>query len=103
MESAIDSLLTEIRFKIIAILRTRGYYSMPALIAQFKSHIWGHMETHMGNFFHASDYPLAKIDHEQNRFLRELFRNSQGHFLRKIWTPGFSKSHSFHMSNYIFS
>ena len=40
MDSAIDLLLTKIRPKITAILRTRGYYSVPDLITQFKTHIW---------------------------------------------------------------
>ena len=72
MDSAIDSLLSKIRPKITAILRTRGYHSVPDLITQFKTHIWGLMEANMGGIFHATSTRLAKIDHEQDRFLREL-------------------------------
>jgi len=72
MESAIDLLLTRIRPKIKAILRTRGYHSISDLIMQFKTHIWGLMEAHMGGIFHATSTRLDKIDHVQDRFLREL-------------------------------
>ena len=72
MESAIDALLTKIRPKIKAILRTRGYHSVSDLIMQFKTHIWGLMEANMGGIFHATSTRLDKIDREQDRFLREL-------------------------------
>ena len=41
MESAVDEVLKKIRPKTTAILRTRGYYSVPALILQFKTFVWG--------------------------------------------------------------
>ena len=72
MQTAVDQLMTKINPKITVILRTRGYYSVPQLIVQFKTHIWGLMEAHMGGIFHATNSLLAKIDRAQNRFLREL-------------------------------
>ena len=39
MHSCIDQFLSKIRPKIKAILRTRGFYSTPDLIIQFKAHI----------------------------------------------------------------
>ena len=62
MLTAIDQLLTRIRPKITAILRTRAYYSVPQLITQFKTHIWGLMEANSGGIFHAATHLLAKID-----------------------------------------
>ena len=87
MDSAIDLLLTKIRPKITAILRTRGYYSVPDFITQFKTHIWGLMEANMGGIFHASSYRLAKIDHAQDRFLRELGLSAEQAFLEFNFAP----------------
>ena len=39
MESAIDQLSAKINPKIIAILRTGAYYSVPQLLMQFKTYI----------------------------------------------------------------
>ena len=82
MDSAIDLLLTKIRPKIRAILRTHGYYSVPELITQFKTHIWGLMEANTGGIFHASSYRFAKIDHTQDRFLRELGLSAEQAFMK---------------------
>ena len=41
MHSAIDQLLSKIRPKSTAILRTRGYYSTTELINQYKTYVWG--------------------------------------------------------------
>jgi hypothetical protein len=72
MHSCVEQVLSQIRPKITAILRTRGFYTTPELFKQFKTHIWGLMEMHSGGFFHAATSLLEKFDHAQNRFLREL-------------------------------
>ena len=72
MHSAIDHVLSKIRPKITAILRTRGYYATPDLILQFKMHIWSLIEGNMGGYFHAAASLLEKIDDAQNRFIRDL-------------------------------
>jgi len=87
MHTAIDLLLTKIRPKITAILRTRAYYSVPELLSQFKTHIWGLMEANMGGIFHAATYLLAKIDHTQVRFLRELRLSAEQAFLEFNFAP----------------
>ena len=69
MHSCVEQVLSQIRPKITAILRTRGFYSVPELFKQFKTHIWGLMEMHSGGFFHAATSLLEKFDHAQNRFL----------------------------------
>ena len=48
MHSAIEQLLSQIQLKITPILRTRAYYPIPDLIGQFKTHIWGLIEAHLG-------------------------------------------------------
>ena len=72
MHPCIDQLLAKIRPKITAILRARGFYSIPDLVSQFKSHIWGLIEFNIGGYFHAASSLLEKIDHAQNRFFNEL-------------------------------
>jgi len=87
METCIEQLLSKIRPKITAILRTRAYYSVPDLVTQFKTHIWGLIEAHMGGYFHAASYMLAKIDHAQNRFLHALGLSPDQAFLEFNFAP----------------
>ena len=72
MHSAIDQVLSKIRPKITAILRTRGYYGTSDLILQFKTHVWGLIEINIDGYFHACSTLFAKIDSAQNHFLHEL-------------------------------
>jgi len=72
METCIGQLLVKIRSKITAILRTRGFYNIPDLVSQFKTHVWGLIEVNIGGYFHAASSLLEKIDHAQNRFFHEL-------------------------------
>ena len=67
MQTCIEQLLAKIRPKITAILRTRGFYNIPDLVSQFKTHIWGLIEVNIGGYFHAAS-SLLEIDHAQNRF-----------------------------------
>ena len=91
MDEAIDKILSQVRPKVHAILRTRRHYEVRDLIDQFKTHVWSLMEIHTGAIFHASDYLLAKIDNVQRSFLRELgVEEEQGggeqrHSASKVW------------------
>ena len=87
MHSAVEQLMSKIRPKITAILRTRGYYSTADLVLQFKSHIWGLIEAHIGGYFHAATSLLDKIDAAQNRFLRELGLSPAQAFLEFNFAP----------------
>ena len=87
MRSAVEQVLSKIRPKITAILRTRGYYSTPNLMFQFKTHIWRLIETNMGAYFHACSSLLEKIDAIQNRFLRELDMTPEHAFLEYAFAP----------------
>ena len=87
MHSAIEQLLSKIRPKITAILRTRSFYSVPELVCQFKTHIWGLVEANNGGYFHASFSLLAKLDHAQTRFLHELGLTREQAFLEYNFVP----------------
>ena len=78
MHTAIDQLLAKIRPKCTAILRTRGSYSSPELINQYKSHDWCLVDLHVGGYFHAATSLLDKVDQVQRNFLHKLeFQNTQ--------------------------
>ena len=87
MHSAIDQLLSRIRPKVTAILRTRAYYSVPQLIDQFKTHIWGLIECNSGGYFHAANSLLVKVDKVQTRFLKELDLTEEQAFLDFNFAP----------------
>ena len=72
MDKAIEKILSQVKPKVQAILRTRAHYATRDLIGQFKTHIWSLLEMHSGGIFHASDHLLDKFDDVQRRFLREL-------------------------------
>ncbi len=67
MTQAIDKILSQMRPKRQAILRTKPHYCVKELI-----HVWGIVETHSGAIFHASDYLLDKLDSAQRHFLNEV-------------------------------
>ena len=74
MQTAIDQLLSKIRPKSTAILRTRGYYSTADLITQYKTHIWGLVEINCGGYFHAARSLLDKVGlTEKEAFLEHNF------------------------------
>jgi len=87
MQQAIEKILSQIRPKIKAILRTKPYYSVGELINQFKTHVWGLMEIHNAGIFHASDYLLQKLDSAQHDFLIDLGVEEADAFLQHNFAP----------------
>ncbi len=72
MTQTIDKTLSQMRPKRQAILRTKLHYCVKELINQFKTHVWGIVETHCGAIFHACDYLLGNLDSAQRHFLNEV-------------------------------
>ena len=87
MHSAVEQVLSKIRPKITAILRTRAYYDIPDLILQFKTHIWSLIEVNIGGYFHAAPSLLDKIDSAQSRFVHELGLSIDQAFLDHNFPP----------------
>ena len=87
MHTAIDQLLAKIRPKRTAILRTREYYSTAELIDQFKTQIWGLVESHCGGYFHAANSLLQKIENVQLNFLTQLNVTVEEAFLKYNFAP----------------
>ena len=68
MNTCVEQLLGNIRPKTVAILRTRAYYDVPALLNQYKTHIWGLVEIHSCAYFHAATSLLQKVAEVQQFF-----------------------------------
>ena len=75
------------RPRIKALLRTRAHYDSKAMIDQYKTHIWGIVETHSGAIFHASTYLLDKLDNVQEHFLHELGISASAAFMEYNFAP----------------
>ena len=87
MHTAIDQLLSKIRPKSTAILRTRGYYNVPELLNQYKTHVWCLVELHCGGYFHAATSLLDKVDQVQRIFLNKLEVSESTAFLDFNFAP----------------
>ena len=87
MLPAVEKILSQIRPKVRAILRSKRYYEVKELIAQFKTHIWGVMECHSGGLFHVSDTALQKLDQVHYHFLRELGVDARQAFTEFNFAP----------------
>ena len=87
MHSAVDQLLSQIRPKSTAILRTQAYYSTAELIMQYKTHIWSLTEFNCGAYFHAATTLLEKIDQVQRHFLDKLQVSVEKAFLDFNFAP----------------
>ena len=87
MHTAIDQLLSKIRPKSTAILRTRGYYNVPELLNQYKTHVWCLVELHSGGYFHAATSLLEKVDQVQRNFLNKLEVSESTAFLEFNFAP----------------
>ena len=70
-----------------AILATRGFYNIHDLIAQFKTHVWCHLEFSIGAIFHAADSHLQEIDGVQQSFCRSLDLTEEHAFLSFNFAP----------------
>jgi len=87
MDQAVEKILSQMRPKIRAIVRTKPHYSTRDLVGQFKTHIWGTMEVHSGGIFHASNHLLDKFDASQRHFLEELGIDERSAFLDYNFAP----------------
>ena len=87
MQQAVDKLLSQIRPKVKAIIRTRAHYASSDLISQFKTHIWGLMECQNGGIFHASTSILEKLDDVHFKFLRDIRIHPSEAFLKFNFAP----------------
>lgn len=81
MPTQVEQILGKIRPKSTAILRTGGYYDIPELLLQYRTHVGGLIECHCGGYFHACSSLLDRVDQVQRRFLAKLGPTEQEAFL----------------------
>ena len=87
MAEAVDLVVARARPKIKALLRSRAFYSLPDLIIQFKTHIWGLIEYSHGCIMHASESALARVERLQSSFVEELHVYEDDNFLIHNFAP----------------
>jgi len=87
MRPAVDKILSRVRPRIKALLRTRKHYSASSLIDQFKTQIWDLMESHSGGIFHAATSILDQLDKTQKHFLEAFEVTQETAFLQHNFAP----------------
>ena len=87
MDVEVNRIVKTRKPKIKTILRTRGFYGVPDLIRQCKSHIWPIVEGTCGAISHASDTHLRRIDDMQRLFTRDLGLSEEAAFLEHNFAP----------------
>ena len=72
MSTNIQKMLARARPKVTALLRSRRYYDVKAMINQYKAHVLCLLEVNPGGFYHAVDTVLEPIEKLQDHYLKEL-------------------------------
>ena len=87
MEAAVTAIVRKAGPKLTALLRTKPYYSTGDMMQAYKSHVLCLLEGATGAVYHASATVLARLDHLQERFLRELNLIEEDAFLNFNLAP----------------
>ena len=87
MHTAVQKLVAVCGPKLTALLRTRGFYSTAELVAQFKAHLLGVVESRTAGLYHAATTVLAPLDNLYSRFLREVGLSAEQAFLQHNLAP----------------
>ena len=87
MGPEIDRIKNKARAKIKAILRTRKFYSIGALIQQYKTHVLCLLEGTIGAIFHAATTQLEKLDRLQISFCDSIGLSEAAAFLQHNLAP----------------
>ena len=87
MIPCLEGILSKIRPKIRAMLRLKHIYSVPAMIGQYKCHIWGLKEYSNGAIILAPPCQLQRLDKVQRWFLHELGLSDTEAFVNHNMAP----------------
>ena len=87
MHTSLGQLVSKIRPKSTAILRSRGYYSVSELITQYNTYVWHSLEILCDGYFHAATSLLDKVDQVQRSFLHHLQISEAEAFLDFNFAP----------------
>ena len=72
MHPAVKKIMSKARPKMIALLKTKRYYSIRDMIIQFKTHLLCVLESSNAAVYHASDTALAPLRRIMDHFLEDL-------------------------------
>ena len=86
-QPCVELVLQRCRPKIRALLKLKNLYSVPELLNQYKSHIWGYAEYPNGALIMASPSQLKRIDKMQRGFLHELSITDTDAFVMHNFAP----------------
>jgi hypothetical protein len=81
MDEAVSAIIRKAGPKLTALLRTKPYYATGDMMQSYKSHILCLLEGSTGAIYHASNTVLHRLDHLQDKFLRELGMSAEQAFL----------------------
>lgn len=87
MDDEVRRIRNKTRPKVKAILRTRPYYTVEALVGQYKAHVLPLLESSIGAIYHASKTQLDRIDSVQRAFLHGIETAEDAAFLRFNLAP----------------
>ena len=87
MRGEIEKILEKCRPKSRALLRMQYFLSKAEMIAQWKAHIWPHLEYGQGILEMACKTQLARLDSFQRGFLNELEISEETAFLEHNFAP----------------
>ena len=83
----IEGILKKCRPKIRGIVRLRHIYSASELLAQFKAHVWPHIEYSSGAIILACITQRRRLDSMQRGFLHKLGMDEVSAFLQHRFAP----------------
>ncbi len=81
MDSAVQAIVNKARPKVVALMKTRPYYTDAQMIIQFKTHILGILESNIGGIYHATATVLQAIDRLFGTFVNNLSLSHEEAFL----------------------
>ena len=87
MQPCVESILTQSRPKIRALLRSKDMYAIKVMMNQYKTHVWSRTEYHNGALILALDNQLQRIDKMQRWFLHELEVTDTHAFIEYNFAP----------------
>lgn len=72
MQTEIDGLVRECRWKRMTLLRARRYYNTTKMVELWKAHVLSYIEYRTPGIFHAADCHLHRVDGLQSSYLQEF-------------------------------
>ena len=87
MQEAVSATLSRARPKLQALMRSRQFFDISAIIMQYKTHILSIVESNTGGIYHATTTTLKPLDRIQTTFVHGLNLEVSEAFLRYNLAP----------------